>query len=278
MGIRSKGALWLWDTPGEPTASVLGAMESGTRWGETGRNEGQSLGTAHSSNPRLARPGRCQKGSAPDSPGHRAQVQGRQGWALPPPGVVSANQVAVSSLGATMPVCAHVQACLRPRGSESLGDGVPLPPGWGLRVPSGQGCSHCPTSWSQGSSLLLNHWSSATHTAQMGLCRCERAHPHTQAHTHTHVHMQAGRAAAGAGIRGAGGANTHLLCLGRQNAAVRCWRPGQPVEGQGVRRGPQVRWGGGWLLRAAPGRPGWPGQPQVPWTPAAAATKGSWGA
>lgn len=85
MGIRSKGALWLWDTPGEPTASVLGAMESGTRWGKTGRNEGQSLGTAHSSNPRLARPGRCQKGSAPDSPGHRAQVQGRQGWALPPP-------------------------------------------------------------------------------------------------------------------------------------------------------------------------------------------------
>lgn len=85
MGIRSKGALWLWDTPGEPTASVLGAMESGTRWGKTGRNEGQSLRTAHSSNPRLARPGRCQNGSAPDSPGHRAQVQGRQGWALPPP-------------------------------------------------------------------------------------------------------------------------------------------------------------------------------------------------
>lgn len=52
--------------------------------GENRKKQGQSLGTAHSSNPRLARPGRRQNGSAPDSPGHRAQVQGRRGWALPP--------------------------------------------------------------------------------------------------------------------------------------------------------------------------------------------------
>lgn len=231
MGIRSKGALWLWDTPGEPTASILGAMESGTRWGETGRNEGQSLGTAHSSNPRLARPGRCQKGSAPDSPGHRAQVQGRQGWALPPPGVVSANQVAVSSLGATMPVCAHVQACLRPRGSESLGDGVPLPPGWGLRVPSGQGYSHCPTSWSQGSSLLLNHWSSATHTAQMGLCRCERAHPHTQAHTHTHTYTCRQEGQLQEQASGAQAEQTHTCCV----LGARTQRSGAGAQGSLLR-------------------------------------------